>query len=64
MNLIDFAEPGGKTITINMDLVQYLQSHDDKRTQLTFGDGHHLVIKGSLSEVKDIIFNSRGNIIP
>jgi hypothetical protein len=64
MNLVDFAEPGGKTITINMDLVQYLQSHDDKHTQLTFGDGHHLIVRGSLSDVKDIIFNARENIMP
>ena len=64
MNLVDFAEPGGKTITINMDLVQYLQSHDDKHTQITFGDGHHMLVRGSLSEVEDIILNTQGNIIP
>lgn len=64
MNLVTFTEPGGHAITVNMDLVQYLQSHDDKHTQLTFGENHHLIIRGSLSDVKDIIFNSRGNIIP
>ena len=64
MNLVTFTEPGGNAITVNMDLVQFLQSHDGKHTQLTFGDGHHLIVRGSLSDVKDIIFNSRENIIP
>jgi len=64
MNLVTFTEPGGNAVTVNMDLVQYLQSHDDKHTQFTFGDDHHLLVKGSLSEVKDIIFGSRENIIP
>ena len=64
MKLATFTEPGGKAVTVNMDLVQYLQSHDDKHTQLTFGDGHHLLVRGSLSEVEDIILNKQANIIP
>lgn len=64
MNLVTFTEPGGNGVTVNMDLVQYLQSYDDKHTQLTFGDGHHLIVRGSLSDVKDIIFNTRENIVP
>ena len=64
MKLITFTEPGGKSVTVNMDLVQYLESHDDKHTQLTFGDSHHLLVRGSLSEVGDIILNTQGNIIP
>ena len=64
MNLVTFPEPGGNAVTVNMDLVQFLQSHDDKHTQIVFGDNQHLLVRGSLSEVKDIIFNSRENIIP
>lgn len=64
MKLVTFTEPGGNAIMVNMDLVQYLQSHDDKHTQITFGDDHHFIIRGSLSEVSDIIFNTQENIIP
>jgi uncharacterized protein YlzI (FlbEa/FlbD family) len=60
MNLVTFTEPGGNPVTVNMDLVQFLQSHDDKHTQLTFGDGQHFIVKGSLSEVENIIYNSLG----
>jgi len=64
MKLVTFTEPGGKAITVNIDLVQYLQSHDDKHTQITFGDGHHILVRGALSDVEDIIFKTQENIVP